>query len=190
MARTLAPTIRKTLGLSALAGLASEGASQIVKSISGGGMHYFVPRENLHYLAKNQHLLNKRQINDVAKAHQTGKSIHISAPKTQSGGFLGTLLASIGVPLVLDMVKKMTGNGGPQIGAPPPPKRGRGGQQIGAPTPHKRGRVVLKLVLLHLFFGNWTGYSVGRGKKKTLGEGILFGKNSPFNGVPLLGAML
>lgn len=114
-------------------------------------MHYFVPRENLHYLAKNQHLLNKRQINDVAKAHQTGKGIHISAPKTQSGGFLGTLLASIGVPLVLDMVKKMTGSGGPQIGAPPPPKRGRGGPQIGAPPPPKRGRVVLKLVLLHLF---------------------------------------
>lgn len=31
LARTLAPTIGKTLGLSALAGLASEGASQIVK---------------------------------------------------------------------------------------------------------------------------------------------------------------
>lgn len=59
LARTLAPTIGKTLGLSALAGLASKGASQIVKSISGGEMHYFVSHENLHYLAKNQHLLNK-----------------------------------------------------------------------------------------------------------------------------------
>lgn len=149
-------------------------------------MHYFVPRENLHYLAKNQHLLK----NDVAKAHQTGKGIHISAPKTQSGGFLGTLLASIGVPLVLDMVKKMTGSGGPQIGAPPPPKRGRGGPQIGAPPPPKRGRVVLKLVLLHLFLEIGLVILLVEVKKKTLGEGILFGKNSPFNGVPLLGAML
>ena len=34
--RTAAPTIGKTLGLSALAGLASEGASQLVKKITGG----------------------------------------------------------------------------------------------------------------------------------------------------------
>ena len=34
--RTVAPTVGKTLGLSALAGLASEGASQLVKKITGG----------------------------------------------------------------------------------------------------------------------------------------------------------
>ena len=38
MGRALAPTIGKTLGLSALAGLASEGASQLVKKISGGNV--------------------------------------------------------------------------------------------------------------------------------------------------------
>ena len=38
LGRTLAPTIAKTLGLSALSGLASEGASQIVKKISGKGV--------------------------------------------------------------------------------------------------------------------------------------------------------
>ena len=36
--RALAPTIGKTLGLSALAALASEGASQLVKMISGGNV--------------------------------------------------------------------------------------------------------------------------------------------------------
>ena len=36
--RTLAPTIDKTLGLSALLGLASKGASQLVKKISGGNL--------------------------------------------------------------------------------------------------------------------------------------------------------
>ena len=34
--RNVAPTVGKTLGLSALAGLASEGASQLVKKITGG----------------------------------------------------------------------------------------------------------------------------------------------------------
>ena len=44
--RALAPTIGKTLGLSALAGLASEGASQLVKKISGGNlMSYIVGAE-------------------------------------------------------------------------------------------------------------------------------------------------
>lgn len=38
MGRALAPTVGKTLGLSALAGLASEGASQLVKKISGGNV--------------------------------------------------------------------------------------------------------------------------------------------------------
>ena len=37
LGRTFAPTIAKTIGLSALAGLASEGASQIVKKITGKG---------------------------------------------------------------------------------------------------------------------------------------------------------
>jgi len=35
LGRTFAPTIAKTLGLSVLAGLASEGASQVVKRITG-----------------------------------------------------------------------------------------------------------------------------------------------------------
>ena len=37
LARSLAPTIAKTLGLAALGGVASEGASQIVKKVSGKG---------------------------------------------------------------------------------------------------------------------------------------------------------
>ena len=44
LVRTLGPTIGKTLGLSTLAGLASEGASQLVKKISGGQIGgFFIP---------------------------------------------------------------------------------------------------------------------------------------------------
>lgn len=59
LARTLAPSIGKTLVLSALAELASETASQVVRSISGGGIPYFVCHDNLQHLAKNAHLLTK-----------------------------------------------------------------------------------------------------------------------------------
>ena len=43
----LAPTLAKTLGLSALAGLASEGASQVVKKISGG---FIIPQSKIDQL--------------------------------------------------------------------------------------------------------------------------------------------
>ena len=59
--KTVAPTIGKTLGLSALAGLASEGASQIVKKISGGQL-FQVPNKNLYMLAQMGDLLTKGQI--------------------------------------------------------------------------------------------------------------------------------
>ena len=36
--KALAPILGKTLGLSVLAGLASEGASQLVKTLSGGNI--------------------------------------------------------------------------------------------------------------------------------------------------------
>ena len=51
LGRSLLPTLGKTLGLSALAGLASEGASQVVKSISGNrrtvGWFSCTTRQNL-----------------------------------------------------------------------------------------------------------------------------------------------
>ena len=42
------------------------------------------------------------------------------------------------------------------------------------------------------FNGNWNdtigmGKKTGKGKKKSRGKGLLFGKNSPFNPIPILG---
>ena len=59
--RTAAPTIGRTLGLPALAGLASEGASQLVKKITGGQV-FRVPNEDLYRLAMMSDLLTKGQI--------------------------------------------------------------------------------------------------------------------------------
>lgn len=53
LAASIAPTIGKTLGLSALSGLASEGESQIVKAISGNGIPYLVTHDKLHHFANN-----------------------------------------------------------------------------------------------------------------------------------------
>ena len=94
------------------------------------------------------------------KALQSGGRLIIKPTKVQSGGFLGTLLASIGIPLAL---KALTGGS----------HCGKGLQVPRKPAP---------------FIGTWdkTGY----GKKKNLGEGLLLGDNSPFKNIPVLGAIL
>ena len=176
LGKAFGPTLAKTLGLSALAGAASEGASQIVKKISGKGvkslaMSYTVPNSKINQLIDRQDLLSKKQKNDIVNALQTGSGVNIKPTKTQTGGFLGALLASIGIPLVL---KAITGSGGPRLGRPRK-QDGGAAPRLGipqAPPP---------------FFGTWE--QAGRGKKKS-GDGLLLGKNSPFNGIPLLGAIL
>ena len=65
--RTAAPIIGKTLGLCALAGLASEGASQVVKKITGGQV-FRVPNGELYRLAMMSDLLTKGQIREIGRA--------------------------------------------------------------------------------------------------------------------------
>ena len=131
MARMFGPTIAKTLGLSALAGAASTGASQIVKKIAGKGTKtggFLIPQNKINKLIAKKHLLSEKQKKDILEALQSGSGVVIKPTKTQSGGFLGTLLASIGIPMVL---KALTGKGAPQIGRPKPPKGGRGAPRMG-----------------------------------------------------------
>ena len=153
LGRTFRPTIAKTLGLSALAGLASEGASQVVKKISGKGVQrggFLIPQNKIDKLIANKHLLSTKQKKDIVEAIISGSDVVIKPTKTQSGGFLGTLLASIGIPMILNA---LTGKGTPKIGLPiPPPKGGRGAPRMGLHRPPP-------------FIGSWDKQS-GMGKKK------------------------
>ena len=109
LGRIFGPTLAKTMGLAALAGAASTGASQIVKKISGNGTQtggFFIPQNKIDKLIANKHLLTAKQKKDILEALQTGSGVRIKPTKKQSGGFLGTLLASIGIPMVL---KALTG---------------------------------------------------------------------------------
>ena len=153
LGRVFGPTIAKTIGLSALAGAASTGASQIVKKIAGKGVKtggFLIPQNKIDKLIANKHLLTVKQKRDILTALQSGSGIRIKPTKTQSGGFLGTLLASIGIPLVL---KALTGKGAPKIGLPPkPPQGGKGAPRMGVWQPPP-------------FMGSWNK-KVGMGKKK------------------------
>ena len=178
LGRTFGPTLAKTIGLSALAGAASEGTSQIVKKISGKGSQtggFLIPNSKIDQLIAHKHLLSNKQKKDILNALQTGSGVHIKPTKVQTGGFLGTLLASIGIPLALEAFKKMAGSGVPRIGRPPK-QNGGAAPRLGVYQPPPP------------FFGTWE--QAGGGKKKKSGNGLLLGKNSPFNGIPLLGTIL
>ena len=176
------PTVGKTLGLSALSGLASEGVSQALKAITGKGqkggatpLPMMIPFNAINKLMPYVNMFTTKQQRDILNALQSGSGVRIKPTKTQSGGFLGTLLASIGIQMAVDLVKNLiSGKGAPRIGKPPW-TRGNGAPRIGmpkAPPP----------------FYSYPPYVTGNGKKKK--KGLLLGKNSPFNNIPILGALL
>ena len=55
-----------------------------------------------------KHLLSTKQKQDILNALQTGSGVHIKPTKTQLGNVLGTILASIGIPLAVELVKNHT----------------------------------------------------------------------------------
>ena len=149
LGKTFAPTLAKTLGLSALAGLASEGASQVVKKISGG---FLIPQNKISQLITYKHLLTDKQKRDILNALQTGSGVHIKPTKVQQGGFLGTLLASVGIPLALEAIKKMTGHGAPQMGQPKRRQPKNGGL-----VPYRSPP----------FIGSWPDQTIGMGQRQS-----------------------
>ena len=154
LGRTLAPTLGKPLGLSALAGLASEGASQIVKKISGNGIQsggFLIPQNKIDQLIAYKHLLTNKQKKDILNSLQSGGQIVVKPTKSQYGGFLGTLLASIGLPLAIEAIKKITG-GAPRMGSYVK-KEGTGAPRLGMYQPPP-------------FIGTWEQVRKGGGKEK------------------------
>ena len=153
LGRTLAPTLGKTLGLSALAGLASEGASQVVKKIAGKGVQsggFLIPQNKIDQLIAYKHLLTDKQKRDILNSVQSGGQLVLKPTKSQYGGFLGTLLASIGIPLAIEALKKITG-GAPRMGSDL--IKGHGAPRIGMYQPPP-------------FIGTWEQARKGGGKKK------------------------
>ena len=202
LARSAAPMLAKTLGLSALAGLASEGASQVVKKISGSGQRasrrpqramtggFLIPQDKIQKLIDNKHLLTNKQKEQILTALQSGGQVMVKPTAKQSGGALGALLASIGIPLAIEAVKSVFGKGAPRIGRP----KGKGAPRIGRPKGGKGApRLGGPFQRPPPIVGNWeqaTSWGRGMGKKKSKGEGLLLGEKSPFNNIPILGAIL
>ena len=159
LGRTLAPTIGKTLGLSALAGLASEGASQVVKKISGG---FLIPNDKINQLIAYKHLLTDKQKRDILNTFQSGGKLVMVPTKSQSGGFLGSLLASIGLPIAIEAIKKITG-GAPRMGSK---LKGHGAPRIGSELKGHGSPRIGMYEPPPPFIGTWEQAGKGSGGKK------------------------
>ena len=106
MAMPLAKKAITPLATGALSGLASLGVDKIFGKSQGGG--FLVPVDKIAQLINYKHLLTTGQKKDILNALQTGNGLFIRPTKTQQGGFLGTLLASVGVSPLLNA---LTGKG-------------------------------------------------------------------------------
>ena len=87
------------------------------------------------------------------KGIQSGGQLVVKPTKSQYGGFLGTLLASIGLPLAIEAIEKITGKGAPRMGSDL--IKGQGAPRLGLYQPAP-------------FIGTWEQVRKGGGKKKKL----------------------
>ena len=100
MAMPLAKKAITPLATGALSGLASLGVDKIFGKGQRGG--FFIPQNNITQLIAYKHLLSAGQKKEILNALQSGGQLGIKPTRTQQGGILGTLLASTGVPLLLN----------------------------------------------------------------------------------------
>ena len=172
------------LATGALSGLSSLG----VNKLFGSGL-FSVPQDKVDKLVQYKDYLTTAQKKQIFSALQTGSGIsQFKVSKKQfHGSGLGMLLASIGVPLLMNILRGK----GLQVDGPSGYRRRRN-----VYVPHSITKSKGGLVLPYEtppFIGTWADYGKGLKKKrprKKKGDGLLLGKDSPFNGIPLLGALL
>ena len=164
-----------------------------IDKIFGKGMH--IPKNFFPMLPSIVNEFTQSQIDQINRVMQTGGRLVIKPTRKQiDGGFLGAL-ASIGIPIAIELVSKMFGKGLQVDKTPPPPP----------PNPYSNANVFLPQsggkfpMYPPPVYGNWNetigmGKKIGKGKKtgkgKKKGQGLSLGKNSPFSGIPILGSIL
>ena len=176
------------LATGAIQALGSLGVDKIFGRGQSGG--FLIPQDKINQLIQYKDLLTKKQKEQIASAIHTGGRIIVKPSKRQMGGFLGTLLGAIGIPLLMNA---LTGRG-LQVDN----KRSKRSANVHVPkNTTSKGGLIVPYQIPPPFIGTWDN-PIGMGLKKKApkrktqkkGQGLLLGKNSPFNGIPLLGAIL
>ena len=145
-----------------------------IDKIFGKGIN--IPKKFFPMLPYIVNELTQSQIDQINQVAKTGGRLVIKPTRKQvEGGFLGTL-ASIGIPIAIELVSKMFGKGLQVDKIPPPPPPNpysnvylpqSGGQFPMYPPP---------------FYGNW-GETIGMGKKTGKGKKTRKGKKKKRPGI-------
>ena len=166
----------------ALASGAANALGEIgLKKLFGRGIP--IPKKFFPSLPPFASEFTKAQIDQINKVFRTGGRLVIKPTQKQiEGGLLGTL-ASIGIPAAISLLPKLFGSG-LQV------DRGSTSNTRSVYVPPTQGEGYYPPP----FIGTWEN-PIGMGvkkkaKKKSKGKGILLGKNSPFNSIPLIGDIL
>ena len=149
-----------------------------IKKLFGRGIT--IPKKFFPFLPPIANEFTKAQIDKINKIFQTGGRLVIKPTQAQiEGGFLGTL-ALIGIPMAISLLPKLFGSG-LQV------DRGSSSNTRSVYVPPTQGEGHYPPP----FYGNWENIiGMGNKKKKSKGKGLLLGKNSPFNDIPIIGSIL
>ena len=152
-----------------------------LKKLFGRGIS--IPKKFFPFLPPFASEFTKAQIDQINKVFKTGGRLVIKPTRQQiEGGLLGTL-ASIGIPMAVSLLPKLFGSG-LQV------DRGSSSNTRNVYVPPTQGEGYYPPP----FIGTWEN-PIGMGikkkaKKNSKGKGILLGKNSPFNSIPIIGDIL
>ena len=190
---------------STLASLGAKGLSKAVPALATGavsalgslgidkmfGKGINIPKKFFPMLPMIVNELTSPQIDQINRVMQSGGRLVIKPTRKQvESGFLETL-ASIGIPIAIELVSKMFGKG-LQVDKTPPPLPPNPYSNVY--LPQSGGKFPM---YPPPFYGEklleWERKQakvkrLERVKKK--GQGLLLGKDSPFNSIPILGSIL
>ena len=167
--------VAPALATGALQALGSLGIDKIFGKGQTGG--FLIPQNKIDQLIKYKDLLTKKQKEQIVSAIHTGGQLVVKPTKTQSGGFLGTSLASIGVPLLLNA---LTGKG-LQVDK----QSSRRSVNVHVPKNKNGGLILPQNWRSPPFYGSWP-QSNGMGLKKKKKHSIITFVNKPLSNLDLL----
>ena len=192
VARKILPKILAPLATGAVSGL---GETAIKKAVGGSDQlspeHVKMVVDTPEIRNQIKQLLPIAQQKKPVKSYKSVSGLVLKTGRGQKGGFLGSLLAGIGIPLIAKLFGGCHGEGGddeddrlrmfesllPLIDRGEIDVTQSGNGLVIRSQPTRGGTVIPDLK--YLLSGN---------KKK--GSGLLLGPNRPFSQIPLLGALL
>ena len=140
-----------------LSGLASLGVDKIFGKGQTGG--FLMPNNKTVQLIQYKHLLTSAQKKTILDSLQSGGQLVFKPSKTQQGGFLGTLFASIGIPMLLNAIAGKGHGHSLQVDR----SRSRSKKSLPVYVPPKYGGLIYTLP----FYGSWNDNKmVGMGTKE------------------------